>query len=145
MRIHNCTKRSFDSDEGSRAESFQYDVLKMCMAPTAIININRIGDEGDDIRITPDLFGLASQIILLPLIVRIEKSYPSAGGLSYPCISRCTHPIIHLMDDSNCPAVLLERLRRCIGRTVVDDNNLVILESLPKNTINRFGNELARL
>jgi hypothetical protein len=36
---------------------------------------------------------------------------------------------------------LPERLRRCIGRTVVDDNNLVILESLPKNTINRFGDE----
>jgi hypothetical protein len=111
------------------------------MAHTARMNINCIGDEGDDIRVRPNVFQLTCQIILLPLIVGIEKTYPSARGLSYPCISRCTHPTIHLMDDSNCPAILLQRLRRCICRTVVDDNNLVILESLPKNTINRFGNE----
>src|SRR5437762_13929637 len=97
VRLHDCTKRSFDSDEGSHAESLQYDVLEMCKAPAAIININRIGDEGDDIRITPDLFGLASQIILLPFIVGVKKSYPCAAGLSYACISRCTHPTIRLI------------------------------------------------
>jgi len=139
--IHDCTKWSFDSDQGARAESFQYRVLEMCMADTARMNINCIGDEGDDIRIRPNVFQLASQIILLPLIIGIEKSYPSAIGPSYPCVSRCTHPTIRLMDDGYSCAILLKRLPRRIGRTVVDNNNLVIVETLSKNTIDGFGDE----
>src|SRR6266496_4017428 len=108
--IHDCTKWSFDSDEGAHAESFQYCVLEMCMARTARMNINRIGDEGDDIRIRANLFQLASQIILLPLIVGIEKSYPSAIGVSYPSISRCTNATIRLIDERNCLAILLKSL-----------------------------------
>jgi hypothetical protein len=139
--IHDCTKWAFDSDKGAHAESFQYRVREMCMAHTARMNINCICDEGDDIRIRPNVFQLASQIILLPLIVGIEKSYPSAIGVSYPCISRCTNTTIRLMDDRYSIAILLKSLPRSIGRTIVDNNNLVIVETLPKNTIDGFGDE----
>src|SRR4029453_9564970 len=89
----------------------------------------------------PNMFQLASQIILPPLIVGIEKSYPFTIGLCYPCISCRTNPTIRLMDDRYTPAILLEGLPRSIGRTIVDNNNLVIVETLPKNTINGFGDE----
>jgi hypothetical protein len=113
--IHDCTKWAFDSDKGARAESFQYHVLEMCMAYTPRMNINCIGDEGDDIRIRPNVFHLASQIILLPLIIGIEKSYPFTIGVSYPSISRCTNTTIGLMDDRYSLAILLKSLPRRIG------------------------------
>ena len=79
------------------------------------MDVYRVGDEGDDIRITADLFQLPSQIIRLPFIVGVEKSYPSTFGLSNPCISRRTHPTIRLVDDRNCSAIWLKRLKSCVG------------------------------
>src|SRR6266700_5969455 len=114
--IHDCTKWTFDSDKSAPVESFQYRVLEMCLARTARMNINRIGDEGDDIRVRPNVFQLASQIILLPLIVGIEKSYPFTLGVSYPSISRCTNTTIRLMDDRYSLAILLKSLPGSIGR-----------------------------
>ena len=97
--IHDCTKGALDSHERAHAESFQYRVREMCMAYTARMNIDCVGDEGDNIRIRPNVFQLASQIVLLPLIVRIEKSYLFTIGIAYSSISRCTNTTIRLMQD----------------------------------------------
>jgi hypothetical protein len=90
--IHDRTEWASDSDEAARAESFQYRVLEMCMARTARMNINRIGDEGDAIRIRANLFQLASQMISLNRPNREKLSIYHWHCLSL--ISRCTNTTI---------------------------------------------------
>ena len=68
----------------------------MCSAQTSWVNTYGIGDERHDIRVRANPFELLSQVILVPLIVRVEKSDPSTISVFDASVSRCTNAAVGL-------------------------------------------------
>ena len=84
------------------------------------------------------------QMLRFPPVVRVKEGDVSTTGLTDAAVTRAAHSAIVLVDESDARFplhILLHKRRPVVDRTVIDDNDFIVLKFLIQNRIKRLLNE----